>query len=922
LNDNREAWHHLTVEETLEKLDTSTLGLREREAERRLEEHGLNELEEKKGVRKIDILASQLKNPLNLVLVAAALISYLGGKTIDTVVIAIIIGFNAAMGFIQEYRAEKAIESLRSMVSPEVDVLRRCDEDDDVDCYETRIDARKLVPGDIIIVEAGDKVPADCRLLETNNLEVDESFLTGESLTVAKTTKPLEKEITVADRTNIVFSGSSITRGNGKAVVFATGMNTEIGKIAEMIKETEKGDAPIQRRTKDLSIKLGIFAVVASSITLMLGLVRGFEFFDILSFSLAAAVSSIPEGLLVVMTITLSIGANRMVRRNALIRRLNAVETLGSITVICSDKTGTLTTNQMTVRRIATLQEEVEVTGVGFAPEGSFQIDGEDTGVEEGSTIDHLLRGATLCNNARFRKHVVEGEDRWEVIGDPTEGSLIVAAAKASINQDTLREKNHRLDEIPFDPERRFMITFHESPDGVRAYAKGAPEVILEMCSSYLFDGERKELSNDLREKMIEKSYEMAGEALRVLGVACLDLKDGDVEEFKESLESGDGRLVLLGLIGMMDPPRGEVKDSIKLCKTAGIRVIMSTGDHRKTAEAIAAEIGIIEPGSKVLTGDDLDEMTDEELDDALKTVSVFARVSPSHKNRIVGILEGQGHVVGMTGDGVNDTPALEAADVAIAMGITGTDVTKEVSDMVLTDDNFASIVNAVKEGRAVFDNIRKVVKYLVTTNTGEIITILTALVIFPDYPLILTPIMILWINLVTDGLLDKTLALEAKEEDIMRRSPRDPDVKIIDRRMVQNVLILGVLMAVVTLFLFDSKMAAGDAKLAQTTAFVTMAMFQVYNALNCRSRNQSVFRLGFAKNKWLLVAMLTSFSLLVLATTVPALQVGLGTVSLELTDWIIIIVLTSSIFVVDEIRKFISTLIGRGSSDSQPQNS
>jgi len=480
--------------------------------------------------------------------------------------------------------------------------------------------------------------------------------------------------------------------------------------------------------------------------------------------------------------------------------------------------------------------------------------------------------------------------------------------------QDKIRDDYHRVEEIPFDPTKRFMVTFNRSPSNdITSFTKGAPEAILGMCSTIYIDGQIQEFTEEMKEGIVEQGHEMAAKALRVLGVAYRPIDAGDLEEQKALMEEGRGDMTFLGLVGMIDPPRNEVKESVRLCRTAGIRVIMSTGDHRMTAEAIAKEIGILDPGTRAVTGAEIDELSDEELDEVVKGTTVFARVSPSHKNRIVNALKDMGHVVAMTGDGVNDAPALKASDVAIAMGITGTDVTKEVSDMILVDDNFTSIVNAVEEGRVVFENIRKVVKYLVTTNTAEIITILSALILFPNHPLILTPIMILWINLVTDGLLDKTLVLEAKEADIMEQPPRDPVEKLIDRTMLRNVLILGVLMAAITLFLFDREIMNGDVQKAQTFAFVTMAMFQVFNGLNCRSRTRSVFTLGFRTNKYLLVAMFTSFFLLYLATTLPVLQVGLGTVELSPVDWITVIACTSTVFILDEVRKFILRWRGQG---------
>ena len=898
-------WHGLHIDEIFKKLETGLRGLTTAEAEKRLDKYGSNELEEERRTTKLALLVDQLKNPLVGVLVAAALISLLAGKVIDTFVVVVVIIFNTSIGFFQEYKAEGALQALKSMAAPEADVVRGCPETGA--CIEMRVKAREIVPGDIILLDAGDKVPADARVFEAINLEIDESMLTGESTPVRNTVDALDERLPVADRKNIAFAGTIVTQGRGKAVVFATGMKTEIGRIAELIEETEKAETPIKRQTSDLSKKLGLLALVASGLTLAVGILRGFEFFEIFLFALAAAVSAIPEGLPAVMTITLAVGVNRMAKRNAIIRKLQAVDTLGSATVICTDKTGTLTTNQMTVRKILVDNKILELTGAGFAPEGQFLVDRRTMDPKENPSLSLLLKTGVLCNDARLRRHEIEGEYRWEIQGDPTEGALIVAAEKAFLSKEELEEKYPRTDEIPFNPKERYMATFHKTSTGkLDVYVKGAPETILMMCTYVLEDGKIRKLTQQMKEEISKVNTQMAGEALRMLAMAYQATEVEELDDFKTKMQKGQSRLIFVGLAGMIDPPRPEAKTSVHLCKRAGIKVVMSTGDHKLTAEAIAREIGILENNSRILTGEDLDRMSDEELDAVAQETSVFARVSPTHKHRIVESLKRKGHIVAMTGDGVNDAPALKAAEIGVAMGITGTDVTKETADMILTDDNFASIVNAVEEGRVVFENIRKVVKYLVSTNTGEIITILAALILLPGAPLIFTPVQILWVNLVTDGLLDVTLAMEPKEEDVMDQSPRKPKEKIINRDIMLNVIYVGIFMAIGTLWVFTREWNNGDVIRAQTLGFTTMAMFQVFNSLNCRSRTKSFFKIGFFTNKYLFGAIAASVSLQVLATILPLFQTALRTVPLSIYDWLTIILVSSSVFIAEEIRKFV----------------
>jgi len=897
-------WHTSKVEDIFEKLDTDQKGLTSVEAEKRLRKHGLNQLGEEKGVNKFALLLSQIKNPLLIVLVVVAIISFMVNKLADTVVVASVIVFNTAIGFFQEYKAETALRSLKSMAAPEAEVIRDCPERGT--CVEMQVKAKEIVPGDILILSTGDKVPADSRIFEISNLEIDESMLTGESKPVRKTVEPLDKDTQVADRTNMLFSGTIVTNGRGKAVVVATGMQTEVGKIAKLIEETEEIETPIQKRTRKLTKKLGLLALIVSALTFTIGLLQAIELYEIFLFSLASAVSSIPEGLPAVMTITLAVGVNRMVKRNAIIRKLQAVDTLGSATVICTDKTGTLTTNQMTVQKIWVDNRLVDVTGVGYAPEGHFEIDDQRIEPNQDQPLSLLLQAGVLCNDAKLRQRETDDDYRWEISGDPTEGALVVVAQKAGLNKYELEEKIPRIDEIPFSSEKRYMVTFHEkSNKDLEAYVKGAPKKVLDMCSEYL-EGERKTLTEEKKEKILEINTKMANEALRVLALAYQKIPKDSLDDSKKKMRQKNSELIFLGLVGMIDPPRPEVKKAVERCRNAGIKVIMSTGDHKLTAEAIARDTGILLSNSKVFTGEDIEGMSNNDLDSVIDDVSVFARVSPTHKHRIVKSLRRKGHVVTMTGDGVNDAPALKAADIGVSMGITGTDVTKETADMVLVDDNFVSIVNAIEEGRVVFENVRKVVKYLLSTNIGEDITILTTLIFLQGSPLIFTPVQILWVNLVTDGILDVTLAMEPKEDEVMYQPPRKPTAGIINREILLNIIYVGIFMMLGTLWLFSKEWNMGNTIKAQTLAFTALAMFQVFNSLNCRSRTKSIFKLGFFRNKYLLVAIGASLFLQVLATVWSPLQFTLGTTALSLWDWVSIILISSSIFFADETRKLI----------------
>ncbi len=907
--DLEQQWHTLNTDETISALEAHQEGLTVAEAEKRLEEYGLNELEGDRKISKLDILLSQVKNPLVYVLVAAGIISLIAGKNTDAIVIGAVIIFNTLIGFFQEYRAEEALEALKSQAAPEAEVIRK--PEDSEEYIEMTVPAKYVVPGDVILMDEGDRVPADARLIEAFNLEVDEAMLTGESFSVQKETDPLQADLPAADRTNLLYGGTAITRGRGRAIVYATGKSTEMGKISTLIQETEKVQSPLQKQISDLGTKLGIFAFIIALVMVGVGLLVALDLEEIFLFALATAVSSIPEGLPAVMSITLAVGVNRMAKRNAIIRRLPAVDTLGAASVICSDKTGTLTTNKMTVQKIMAGDKLIEISGTGYEPKGNFRFQDDDFDPCEDPDIRLALKIGLLCNDARLTKHR-NGEEYWDIRGDPTEAAMIVAAAKAGFNKETQEKKYHRIDELPFSSKTKFMATFHEHDDEVWAFIKGAPEKILSFCQHIQINGETRKLSEEDREKILEQNYEMADQALRVLGLAYLKISRDAIESTKENLEyDHDVKMIFVGLSGMMDPPREEVFEAIKKCKTAGIRVIMATGDHQITARAIARSIGILDKDGKVITGTEVEDMDDEALEEELREVNVFARVAPDHKHRLVQSLQRLGYVVAMTGDGVNDAPALQAAEIGIAMGITGTDVTKETAEMVLTDDNFASIVNAVEEGRIVFANVRKVVKLLLATNAGEILTLLSALVILTVEGLIITPVQILWINLVTDGILDITLAMEPKEGPVMEEPPRKQNARIVNKEIIFNILIVAIVMAVGTLFVYQQT-SNSERMIAQTMVFTTLAMFQVFNAFNCRSQKQSIFQMGFFSNPYLLLGIAGSVLMQVFALYVPFMQEALETVPITLRDWGLIIPVTVSILVVDEIRKLIQRQLDR----------
>jgi Ca2+-transporting ATPase len=876
-------WHALEVRDAFKRLDTQEEGLPQDVAARRLLEYGPNELQAAHHISPWEILFEQFKNVLIIILLIATALSAFLGEGVDAIAIAVIVVFAVVLGFIQEYRAERAIEALREMAAPTAAVLRNGEEEE--------IPAREVVPGDVLILRAGDKIPSDARLIESVNLQVEEAALTGESVPIEKHIQPITTAAATAigDRKNMVYGGTAVTYGRGRALATSTGMKTEFGKIAQMLHTVESGKTPLQENLDKVGHALARAAFIIVAVIVAFGLFRGQPFIEMILFGIALAVAVVPEALPAVVTISLAIGVQRMVKRNALVRRLPAVETLGSTTVICSDKTGTLTKDEMTVRKIYVQGETLDVSGAGYEPHGQFSIAGNL--VEPSESLKHLVRGATLASDA----HIVHGEsdNRWHVKGDPTEGALVVAAAKAGFRKIELDKTYPRVNEIPFTSETKRMTTLHTMDDRVVAFSKGAPEMILDSCTKQLTAEGESPLTAQDREQILDVARNMAGEALRVLAVA---------RRTDTHIEAAEQEMTFLGLLGMIDPPRPEAKKAIQTCEEAGIKVVMITGDHPLTAQAVARELGLLKNG-RVVTGAELEAMSDEAFDREVETIEVYARVSPAHKLRVVGALQNKGHIVAMTGDGVNDAPALKKADIGIAMGITGTDVTKEAAAMTLTDDNFASIVAAVEEGRGIFGNIKKYLMYLLSSNIGEILLMAGATLL--GMPLPLATVQILYINLATDGLPALALSVDPPESDLMRRAPRDPRTGIFTRPVIILMVIGGVWLAIANLIMFYWAMNSGrSADEARTMTFVSVVLFEFFKAYSFRSDRNSIFRKPF-ENKWLNIAIVWELVLLSLIVYLPVLHPVFGTFSLTLTDWIIISILSITVIPVLEIAKW-----------------
>ncbi|MCR8641722.1 calcium-translocating P-type ATPase, SERCA-type [Paenibacillus sp. N1-5-1-14] len=890
---SQKEWYQLTAEEVLRvsKVDPHK-GLEWEEAKGRREEAGYNELSEGPTVSPITLFLNQFKDFMVLILMAATLISGLLGEYMDAITIVAIIIINGVLGFIQEFRAERSLRALKELTAPSTKVIRGG--------TLHQIPAKELVPGDIIMLESGDRIPADVRFLEANSLYAEESALTGESVPVNKMPDILrEGEISLGDQHNLGFMGTLITRGTGKAVVIRTGMETEMGKIANLIQSTESQETPLQHRLEQLGKILIVVSIALTVVVVVAGIIHGQPPYGMFLAGVSLAVAAIPEGLPAIVTIALALGVQRMIKRKAIVRKLPSVETLGCASVICSDKTGTLTQNKMTVTHLWVSGQTLEVTGDGYTPFGKIYREGMIIEPAKNETLRQLLQIGVLCSNAVLyeepqdpkRKKGKDEGPQWQIKGDPTEGALVVLGAKEGVTRQLLDKMYQRVKEFPFDSERKRMSTVVSSSSGRSVYTKGAPDMLLAQCSYVLWDNKVIPFTPTLKAKVMSANEGMARSALRVLGLAYRDLKVADRAEDEDDVENN---LVFVGLTGMIDPPRKEVREAISKCRKAGIKTVMITGDHQTTAEAIARTLGMIpQTGGLVLSGVELSTLSDEQLDARVDEVYVFARVSPEHKLRIVKSLQRKGHVVAMTGDGVNDAPAIKAADIGIAMGISGTDVTKEASALVLSDDNFSTIVSAIEEGRGIYENIRKFIRYLLASNVGEILTMFIAMI--AGLPLPLVPIQILWVNLVTDGLPAMALGVDQAEKDLMQQSPRPAKENIFARRLGWKILSRGFLIGICTIAAFylvlqEHPGSSVNLVRAQSVAFATLVMAQLIHVFDCRS-SRSIFHRNILQNKVLVLAVLSSLLLMLAVMYVPSLQPIFKTVPIGFRDWCLVFV-------------------------------
>ena len=883
-------WHTMDVSELIPALNTSEDGLSSREAERRLSQYGYNELVEEKPPGILEMFLGQFKDPFVIMLLIAIAISLAIGwykssapghtgsidEYVDAITIGAIVALNSIVGVIQEYRSERAIEAMKKLSAPRARVLRDGD--------EVIIPSKLVVPGDVLKIEAGDRVPADARLVEVIGLRAVEAALTGESTPIDKTVEKMPEKTPLADRRDMLFSGTHVTYGRGRAIVTSTGMNTEFGKIAGLVQEVEEEQTPLARKLASFAEKLGKVIIGICVLVFVLELFRSGlhaeSMVDMFMTAVALAVSAVPEGLPAVVTVSLALGVRELAKRNSIARRLSSAETLGAVTVICADKTGTLTKGEMTVRQIYVDGKMVDVTGSGYEARGEFAVDGKTLPASQIGGLSGILTAATLCSNASYNGK--------EVVGDTTEGAIIVAAAKAGIGQESLESEYARVHEVPFTSERKRMSTVHRSPEsGLICYVKGAPEVILERSTHVLAGGRREDLDRSGREVLLRVNEGMASKALRVLGIAYRELPEKSAQEWHE--EQLENHLTFLGLIGMIDPPRDEARDAVRKCEDAGIKTVMITGDHKLTAVSVAKEIGMLK-GDLVLTGEELDAMSDEEFEKSVEKVSVYARVTAEHKLRIVKALKKRGQIVAMTGDGVNDAPALKQADIGVAMGITGTDITREAADLVLADDNFATIVKAIEGGRTIYDNIRKFTFFLLRCNFDELLIIGTFALLGMELPL--TAAMILWINLVTDGPPAIALSMDPPDGDVMKRPPRDPNEGILHGRIASIMAtFIAQFLGTGVIFYISYYVMGESLPEARTLAFLQATYQELVIVWNCRSERKNAFRVGFTSNMFLLVADVCCAGL---TAIMPYLSL-LGAAPPTLSDWLLIIPISLS---------------------------
>lgn len=889
------SWHAETIDNVVDKLDVDPrTGLTSEQAQERLLKYGPNELEHEKKTPAWVMFLGQFKNILIIILIAAIILSALVGETVDAAIIAVIVIFCAVLGFIQEYRAEQALDALKKMLSPAITVLR--------DGKEQELPSKNLVPGDVILLEAGDKIPADARVIETHSLRCDQAALTGESVPVSKMIESQPMETRSSDRKNVVFAGTTVTYGRGKVLVTETAMQTAFGTIAKEVSTVEVEKTPLEKRTEEIGKWLGIIAI--GICVLVAGFSIGREYLSgslnlpfvitMIMFAVALAVAAVPEALAAIVTGALAIGMRQMAKKNALVRKMTAVETLGCTTVICTDKTGTLTRGEMTVRKVFSGLQTIDVSGAGYTPEGDFKTAGNSDilKIEDSGGLRMLLLTGLLCNDADLIK-----KDQWTITGDPTEAALVVLAQKAGLSKSSLRMENYRVEELPFSSERKRMTTIHDiTGGGRRAFMKGAPETVLDRCNRF-HDGQTvRELTPDIRTKILKANEDMAGNAFRVLGFAFRDVHDG-LDCTEESLEKD---MAFLGLTGMIDPARPEAIKAVSVCKDIHIKTVMITGDHKLTAVAIAKEIGIFHDKDRVLTGEELENMSDEDLEKIVRDVTVYARVSPTDKLKIVRAWKRLGEVVAMTGDGVNDAPALKHADIGIAMGISGTEVAKEASDMVLTDDNFASIVTAIGLGRWIYDNIKKYLTFLLRCNITEVAVIGgVVLVLGPAY-LPLLPAAILYINLATDGLPALALGVAPPDADIMQRPPRNPKESVFSWDVRAFILMAIIIEIPIFLGLFFHDL--GDITHARTEMFFLFIIVELVIALNFRSMRYSIF--SAPPHKWLVLAITWEMLLIAGLMQIPAVRDSFGIVIPNLRDMGIIMGISALVFFSMEIVK------------------
>ena len=895
-----QSWHHRSFGDTLKGLETSREGLSDDEATRRFDEHGPNTLEAVDKPSLLRRLFRQFHDVLIYILIfAAGLTAYLQ-EWVDTAVIAAVVVLNAVIGFVQEGKAEEALEEIRQMLTPEATVIR--------DGHRRTIDAERLVPGDVVWLESGDRVPADVRLVEAKNLEVEEALLTGESEPVTKSVEPVEEDAPLGDRLSMAFSGTVVVRGTARAVVVATGTATEVGRIGEMVAGVEQLKTPLIRKIDTFGLWLSaIILAVAAALFAFGWFFRPYGITDLFMLVVSLSVAAIPEGLPAIMTITLALGVRRMAERNAIIRKLPAVETLGSVTVICSDKTGTLTRNEMTARALATAERDFQIHGEGTDPEGHLEADGERVHLDDEPVVGELARAAALCNDAEL----VDDQGRWRIEGEPTEGALVVMAERAGLDRKSEAASYRRLDTVPFESERRYMATLHEGPDSERiVYLKGAPETVLAICSKQKTADGTEPLDPD---HWNEASDQLAGEGYRVLAVARR-IADADSESLTPM--EIDGEFEMLGFVAMMDPPRPEAIAAVSQAQRAGVRVKMITGDHVETARTIGERMNI-GVDRQPITGREIEDADDEKLDEIVEDHDVFARTSPEHKLRVVEALQRNKEVVAMTGDGVNDAPALKRADVGVAMGIKGTEATKQAADMVLADDNFSSIERAISEGRTIYDNLKKTILFLLPTNGAEALMILAAVLLAYEY-LPITPVQILWVNMVTAVTLALALAFEPAEEGVMERPPRPPGEAVVNRYGIARISVVALLIGGLALAsFFGARSDGATIELARTIAVNTLVAGQLFYLFSSRFLVEAAYlpRRLFA-NRIALVAVLALIVAQIVFTYTPAFQTWFETRGLTVDHWLRIVGSGLLVFVVVELEK---AVMRRFSGDKGP---